>query len=61
MQPWLSWVQLDSPLELPEGCLNLLALEICLAEICMSFHKARIYLRRSPKSGKGTIKVPGFF
>src|SRR5438034_1235926 len=60
MEPWLFWVQLDGPLELSEGCVNLLALEICFAEVGVRFHKARIYLCGSLKRRYSSIEVTGF-
>ena len=49
MEPWLFWVQLDGPFELSEGCVNLLVLEICFAEVGVRFHEGRIYLCGSLK------------
>ncbi len=60
MEPWLFWVQLDGPLELSEGCVNLFALEICFAEVGVRFHKARIYLCGSLKRRYSPIEVAGF-
>jgi len=47
-------------LELSEGCVNLLALEICFAEVGVRFHKARIYLCGSLKRRYSSIEVTGF-
>lgn len=44
MEPWLFWMKLDGPLELSEGCVNLLALEVRFAEVGVRFHKGRIHL-----------------
>ncbi|MEY2413323.1 MAG: hypothetical protein QOD84_1929 [Acidobacteriaceae bacterium] len=60
MEPWLCWVQFDCPLELSEGCVNLLALEIYFAEVGVRFHKARIYLCGSLKCRYSSIEVAGF-
>ncbi len=60
MEPWLLWVQLDGPLELSEGCVKLLALKICFAEVGVCFHKARIYLCGSLERRYSSIEVAGF-
>ena len=60
IEPWFFWAQLDGPLELSEGCVNLLALEICFAEVGVCFHKARIYLCGSLERRYSPIDIAGF-
>ena len=60
MEPWLFGVQLHGPLELSDGVVNLLAMEICFAEVGVRFHKTRIYLCRALERLYSTIEVAGF-
>ena len=53
-------MELEGPLELPEGRVNLLALDICFSEVGVRFHKARIYLCGLLEGCYSAIEVAGF-
>jgi hypothetical protein len=59
MEPWFFWVQLDGPLELSDGCVNLPALEVRLAEVGVRFHKGRIHLCGSLEGRYSAIEIVG--
>jgi hypothetical protein len=60
MEPWLFGMELDGPSELSEGFVNLLALEMCFAEVGVRFHKAWINFGGSFERRCSSIEVVGF-
>jgi len=60
MEPRHSWTQLDSPLELSYGSVNLLATEIGLAKVGVCVHKAGIDFNCSFEGLYSAVECAGF-